>query len=81
MASFWSLEAGRAAKNAKQSAKREDGNDEEEMGREDKKARVERLRKNGWRIDIGKRGFKGEKYYEELCAKALGELYDQGGGK
>ena len=63
VASYWLLEPPAA-----------EVNDDEDRKKADKKARIERLRKNEWQVNKERFGWKGEEYYAELRRIADFEL-------
>ncbi|KEF60115.1 uncharacterized protein A1O9_04965, partial [Exophiala aquamarina CBS 119918] len=72
LASFWSFE--QASTSSSDSIISGDGREVEDLQAVAKKARIEKLRLNGWAVSKERHGFKGEQYYENLRRVAEREL-------
>ena len=72
LASFWSFKPVLA--NKANGANDDDDEEEEDVKAREKKERIELLRREGWRVNKEKFGWKGEAFYEALSGVALGEL-------
>jgi len=73
LASFWSFEQA-PAPSSDFPARSADGRVIEDARAVAKKARIEKLRLNGWAVSKERHGFKGEQYYENLRRVAEREL-------
>ncbi|ERF70193.1 hypothetical protein EPUS_00381 [Endocarpon pusillum Z07020] len=74
LASFWSFKPILPSAQGGANDDEDDDEEEEDVKAREKKERIELLRRDGWRVNKEKFGWKGEEHYEALRGVALGEL-------